>query len=157
MLLLELCTSTYSVHAGVTKPCRGRHPCPLVVFSRLLSSLVWAQLTLLVPALGFRPFSPQYGCPIHRVRAYPLTGIRNSKTVVRANALHQYEIQYSMFATQFRLARLRTGGTVQDGGCPNQVGRTTRRFDSTVQLLLYTNRLDYKQVGQYKMVAALYQ
>jgi hypothetical protein len=79
LVFLELCTSTYSVHAGITKSCGGRHPWPLVVFSRLLSSPVWAQLTLLVPASGIRPLLPQYGCPIHRVRAHSLTGIRNNK------------------------------------------------------------------------------
>jgi hypothetical protein len=83
LVLLELCTSTYSVHAGISKPCRGRHPWPLVVFSRLLTSLVRAQLTLLVPALGLRPSLPQYGRPIHRVRAHSLTGIRNSDSWCR--------------------------------------------------------------------------
>jgi hypothetical protein len=43
----------------------------------LLSSLVWAQLTLFVPASGIRPLLPQYGYPIHRVRAHSPTGIRN--------------------------------------------------------------------------------
>ncbi len=77
LFLLELCTSTYSVHACITKPCGGRHPWLLVVFLRLLSSLVWAQLTPFVPASGIWPLLPQYGYPIHRVRAHSLTGIRN--------------------------------------------------------------------------------
>jgi hypothetical protein len=47
---------------------------------RLLSSLVWAQLTPLVPALGIRPLLSQYGCPIHRVPTHSLTGIRNTYT-----------------------------------------------------------------------------
>jgi hypothetical protein len=59
------------------KASKGRHPWSLVVSSRLLSSLVWAQLMPLVPASGIRPLLPQYGYPIHGVRAHPLTGIRN--------------------------------------------------------------------------------
>ncbi len=66
------------MHAGITKPCRGHHPRPLVVFSRPPSSLARAQLTLLVSTLGFRPSPLQYGYPVHRVRAYLLTGIRNN-------------------------------------------------------------------------------
>ncbi len=87
LLSSQLCTLTHSVHAGILKPWRGRLPCPLVVFSschvsRLLSSLVRAQLTLLVPALGIRSPLPQNGAPIHRVRAHFLTGIRNSCILV---------------------------------------------------------------------------
>jgi hypothetical protein len=52
--------------------------CRLLILSRLLPSLIWAQLTLLVPALGIRSPLPQNGAPIHRVRAHSLTGIRNS-------------------------------------------------------------------------------
>ncbi len=52
--------------------------CRLLILSRLLSSLIWGQLTLLVPALGARPPFPQNGALIHRVRAHSLTGIRNS-------------------------------------------------------------------------------
>jgi hypothetical protein len=52
--------------------------CRLLILSRLLSSLIWAQLTPLVPALRIRPPFPQNGAPIHRVRAHFLTGIRNN-------------------------------------------------------------------------------
>jgi hypothetical protein len=52
--------------------------CRLLILSRLLSSLVWAQLTPLVPTLRTRPPFPQNGAPIYRVRARSLTGIRNS-------------------------------------------------------------------------------
>jgi hypothetical protein len=52
--------------------------CRLLILSRLLSSLIWAQLTLLVPALGIRSPPPQHGAPIHRVRAHSLTGVRNT-------------------------------------------------------------------------------
>ncbi len=45
LVFLELCTSTYSVHAGIMKPCGGRHPWSLVVFLRLLTSS-------LLPCLG---------------------------------------------------------------------------------------------------------
>jgi hypothetical protein len=51
--------------------------CRLLILSRLPSSLVWAQLTLLVPALGIRSPLLQDGGPIHRVRTHSLTGIRN--------------------------------------------------------------------------------
>ncbi len=69
--------TTYSVHAGILKPWRGRLPCRLLILSRPLYSLIWAQLTLLVPALGIRSPLSQNGAPIHRVRAHSLTGIRN--------------------------------------------------------------------------------
>ncbi len=52
--------------------------CRLLILSRLPSSLIWVQLTLLVPALGTRSPLSQNGAPIHRVRAHSLTGIRNS-------------------------------------------------------------------------------
>jgi hypothetical protein len=52
--------------------------CHLLILSRLSSSLVWAQLTLFVPAWGTRSLSRQDGAPIHRVRAHSLTGIRNT-------------------------------------------------------------------------------
>ncbi len=52
--------------------------CHLLILSRPLPSLIWAQLTLLVPALGIRSPLPQNGAPIHRVRAHSLTGIQNS-------------------------------------------------------------------------------
>ncbi len=50
--------------------------CRLLILSRLLSSLIWARLTLFVPALGIRVPLPQNGAPIHRVRAHSRTGIR---------------------------------------------------------------------------------
>ncbi len=52
--------------------------CCLLILSRLLSSLILVQLTLLAPALGIRSPLPQNGAPIHRVRAHSLTGIRNT-------------------------------------------------------------------------------
>ncbi len=53
--------------------------CRLLILSRLVLSLIWAQLTLLVPALGVRSPLPQNGAPIHGVRAHSLTGIRNRR------------------------------------------------------------------------------
>jgi hypothetical protein len=52
--------------------------CRLLILSCLVPSLIWAQLTLLVPALGIRSHLPENGAPIHRVRAHSLNGIRNS-------------------------------------------------------------------------------
>ncbi len=52
--------------------------CHFLILSHLSSSLVWAQLTLFVPALGAPSPSLQNGAPIHRVRAHPLIGIRNT-------------------------------------------------------------------------------
>ncbi len=54
--------------------------CRLLILSRLSSSFVWAQLTLLVLTLGIRPPFSQDGVPIHWVRAHSLTGIRNSRS-----------------------------------------------------------------------------
>jgi hypothetical protein len=71
--------------AGITKPSGGRHPWPLIVFSRLLSSLVWAQLTLPALTSGIRPLLPQYGCPIHSVCAHSLARIRNMYKINFAN------------------------------------------------------------------------
>ncbi len=59
--------------------------CRLLILSRLPSSLIWAQLMLLVPALGIRPPLPQDGAPIHRVRAHSLTGIRNNYSALFKN------------------------------------------------------------------------
>ncbi len=64
-------------HLEAMKGLSSLTSCRLLILSRLLSSLVWAQLTLFVPALGIRPPFPQNGAPIHRVRAPSLTGIRN--------------------------------------------------------------------------------
>ncbi len=55
--------------------------CRLLILSRLVPSLIWAQLMLLVPALGIRSPLPQNGAPIHRVRAHFLTGIRNKHNI----------------------------------------------------------------------------
>ncbi len=57
--------------------------CRLLILSRLLSSLIWAQLTLPVPALGIWSPLPQNGAPIHRVRAHSLTGIHNNNIKAR--------------------------------------------------------------------------
>ncbi len=71
--------TTYSVHAGILKPWRSSLTfCCLLILSHLVPSLIWVQLTLLVPALGIRSPLPQDGAPIHRVRAHSLTGIRNN-------------------------------------------------------------------------------
>jgi hypothetical protein len=64
-------------HLEAMKGSSSLTSCHLLILSRLLSSLIWAQLTLLVPALGIRYPFPQNGSPIHRVRANSLTGIRN--------------------------------------------------------------------------------
>jgi hypothetical protein len=65
--------------------------CRLLILSRLLPSLIWAQLTLLVPALGIRYPLPQNGAPIHRVHAHSLTGIRNRESVsVNFRALYLF-------------------------------------------------------------------
>ncbi len=65
-------------HLKAMKGSSSLSSCRLLILSRLLSSLVRAQLTLLVPALGIRSPLPQNGAPIHRVRAHSLTGIRNN-------------------------------------------------------------------------------
>ncbi len=83
LFIFQLCTSTYSVHAGILKLWRGRLPCLLVVFSfhyvsRLSSSFVRSQLTLLVPALRvWFPLS-QDGAPIHRVRTHSLSRVQHN-------------------------------------------------------------------------------
>jgi hypothetical protein len=83
LFIFQLCTSTYSVHAGILKLWRGRLPCPPVVFSfhyvsRLSSSFVRSQLTLPVPTVGIRPPLPQNGAPIHRVRTHSLSRVQHS-------------------------------------------------------------------------------
>ncbi len=65
-------------HLEAMKGLSSLTSCLLLILSRPLSSLVWAQLTLLVPALGIRSPLSQNGAPIHRVRAHSLTGIWNS-------------------------------------------------------------------------------
>jgi hypothetical protein len=65
-------------HLEAMKGSSSSSSCHLLILSCLLSSLVWAQLTLLVPALGIRSPLPQNGAPIHRVRAHSLTGVRNN-------------------------------------------------------------------------------
>ncbi len=74
-------------HLEAMKGLSSLTSCRLLILSRLPSSLIWAQLTLLVPALGIRPPLPQNGAPIHRVRAHPLTGIRNTPIVKTLNPL----------------------------------------------------------------------
>jgi hypothetical protein len=65
-------------HLEAMKGSSSLTSCRLLILSRLLSSLVWAQLMLLVPTFGIRPLFPQDGVPIDRVRAHSLTGIRNT-------------------------------------------------------------------------------
>ncbi len=64
-------------HLEAMKGSSSLTSCRLLILSRLSSSLIWAQLTLLIPAWGTRSPSLQDGAPIHRVRAHSLTGIRN--------------------------------------------------------------------------------
>jgi hypothetical protein len=70
-----LCASS---HSEAMKGSSSLTSCHLHILLRLSSSLIWAQLTLFVPAWGTRPLSLQDGAPIHRVRAHSLTGIRNT-------------------------------------------------------------------------------
>ncbi len=82
LFIFQLCTSTYSVHAGILKLWRGRLPCPLVVFSfhyvsRLSFSFVRSQLTLPVPAMRIRSPLSQDGAPIHRVRTHSLSRVQH--------------------------------------------------------------------------------
>ncbi len=73
-------------HLEAMKGSSSLTSCRLLILSRPLSSLIWVQLTLLVPALWTRSPLPQNGAPIHRVRAHSLTGIRNrSKVGGKAN------------------------------------------------------------------------
>ncbi len=65
-------------HLEAMKGSSSLTSCRLLILSRLCSSLIWAQLTFLVPAWGARSPSFQDGAPIHRVRAHSLTGIRNN-------------------------------------------------------------------------------
>jgi hypothetical protein len=69
-----LCASS---HLEAMKGSSSLTSCCLLILSRLSTSLIWAQLTLLVPAWGTRSPPLQDGAPIHRVRAHTLTGIRN--------------------------------------------------------------------------------
>ncbi len=77
----KLVHTTHSVHAGIQKPWRSRLPQLSVVFSfchvlsRPSSSLIWARLTLFVPATGFLAPLSQDGVPIHRVRAHTPPGV----------------------------------------------------------------------------------
>jgi hypothetical protein len=64
-------------HLEAMKGSSSLSSCRLLILSRLLFSLVWAQLTLPVPALGIQSPLSQDGAPIHWVRAHSLTGIRN--------------------------------------------------------------------------------
>jgi hypothetical protein len=82
LLVFQLCTLTYSVHAGILEPWRGRLPCPFVVFSshcgsRLASPCVRSQLTPPIPPMGLGPpFPLQNGAFIHRVRTHTLSPSR---------------------------------------------------------------------------------
>ncbi len=74
--------TTHSVHAGIQKPLSSRLPQPFVVFSfchdlsRPFNSLIWAQLTLFVSAMGVLAPLSQDGVPIHRVRTPTPPGVR---------------------------------------------------------------------------------
>jgi hypothetical protein len=70
-------------HLETMKGSSSLTSCCLLILSRLPSSFVRAQLTPLVPAVGIRPPFPQYGVPIHWVRAYSLPGIRNKLYCIR--------------------------------------------------------------------------
>jgi hypothetical protein len=85
LLTHSLASSCYALyllcacwHLEAMKGSSSLTSCCLLILSRLHSPFIWAQLTLLVPALGLWPPLPQNGVPIHRVRAHSLTGIRNS-------------------------------------------------------------------------------
>jgi hypothetical protein len=89
-----LSTTTHSVHAGISKPWRGRLPRPVVVFSshcvsHLISFPVQATLTLLVPASGTGTPFPQNGVPIHRVRTYSLSRVHDSAEYWQGECLAQ--------------------------------------------------------------------
>jgi hypothetical protein len=75
-------------HLEAMKGSSSLTSCRLLILSRLPSFFIWAQLTLLVPALGIRSPLPQNGAPIHRVRTYSLTGIRNNYNVIIYILLH---------------------------------------------------------------------
>jgi hypothetical protein len=77
-------------HLEAMKGLSSLTSCRLLILSRLPSSLIWAQLTLLVPALGIRSPLPQNGAPIHRVRAHSITGIRNRHYCVILFVLTKY-------------------------------------------------------------------
>jgi hypothetical protein len=68
--------------------------CRLLILSSLHSPLIWAQLTLLVPALGVRSPLPQNGAPIHRVRAHSLIGMRNTP-LARIRWIHARGLSWS--------------------------------------------------------------
>jgi hypothetical protein len=78
-------------HLEAMKGSSSLTSCRLLILSRLSSSLIWAQLTLLVPAWGTRSPSLQDGAPIHRVRAHSLTGIRNSYHIWQLGILSKVE------------------------------------------------------------------
>ncbi len=65
-------------HLEAMKGSSSLTSCRLPILSCLSSSLIWAQLTLLVPALEIRSPPLQNGNPIHRVHAHSLTGVRNT-------------------------------------------------------------------------------
>ncbi len=61
-------------HLEAMKGSSSLTSCRLLILSRPLSSLIWAQLPLLVPALGIRSPLSQNGAPIHRSVHTPLPG-----------------------------------------------------------------------------------
>jgi hypothetical protein len=63
-------------HLEAMKGSSSLTSCCLLILSRLSSSLIWAQLTLLVPAWGTRSPPFQDGAPIYRVRALLGSGTR---------------------------------------------------------------------------------
>jgi hypothetical protein len=85
-------------HLEAMKGSSSLTSCRILILSRLLSSLVWAQLTLLVPALGIRSPLPQDGAPIHRVRAHSLTGIRNNQRYFKEN--HSLKLHRHYFSKE---------------------------------------------------------
>jgi hypothetical protein len=85
-------------HLEAMKGLSSLTSCRLLILSRLSSSLIWAQLTLLVPTWGTRSPSFQDGTPIHRVRAHSLTEIRN-KNRAPSTIEPEHEIQTKMAET----------------------------------------------------------
>ncbi len=73
---LILCKLAFWSHEGVFF--LDLLPSPHSVLSRLSTSPVWAQLTLIVPAWGTRSLSLQNGASLSRIRAHSLTGIQHN-------------------------------------------------------------------------------
>jgi hypothetical protein len=94
-------------HPEAMKGSSSLTSCHLLILSHLPSSLIWAQLTLLVPALGVRSPLSQDGAPIHRVHAPSLTGIRNMHCRIKCT--------YETHRTP-----LGGGGATQQGWAPSR-------------------------------------